>query len=107
MTAINLAVDCVAPRKGLPKALLAVEPQFRYLIQQQKKYGFLVFFNINICRTNIKDVKLLTETAPRTGSEPTITSSRRPSSSHDKEHYKHQDFTPRDHRIIRRGRRAP
>ncbi len=63
VAAINLAVDCVASRKGLPKALLNIEPQFRYLAEQQKKYGYLVFFNINICRNNIRDVKLLTEIA--------------------------------------------
>jgi MoaA/NifB/PqqE/SkfB family radical SAM enzyme len=63
VAAINLAIDCVAPRKGLPKALLSIEPQFRYLVERQKKYGYLLFFNINICRTNIKDVKLLTEIA--------------------------------------------
>jgi MoaA/NifB/PqqE/SkfB family radical SAM enzyme len=63
IAAVNLAVDCVAPRKGLPKALLNIEPQFRYLIERQAKYGYLVFFNINICRTNIKDAKLLTEIA--------------------------------------------
>ena len=63
VAAINLAVDCVAPRKGLPKALLNIEPQFRYLVAQQKKYGYIVFLNINICRNNIKDAKLLTEIA--------------------------------------------
>ena len=63
VAAINLAVDCVAPKKGLPKALLNIEPQFRYLVERQKKYGYLTFFNINICRNNIKDVKLLTEIA--------------------------------------------
>jgi MoaA/NifB/PqqE/SkfB family radical SAM enzyme len=63
VAAINLAVDCVAPRKGLPKALLSIEPQFRYLVERQKQYGYLLFFNINICRTNIKDVKMLTEIA--------------------------------------------
>ena len=63
VAAINLAVDCVSPRKGLPKALIAVEPQFRYLVKRQPRYGYLVFFNINICRTNIRDVRLLTEIA--------------------------------------------
>lgn len=63
VAAINLAVDCVAPKKGLPKALLNIEPQFRYLVEQQKKYGYILFFNINICSTNIKDAKLLTEIA--------------------------------------------
>jgi MoaA/NifB/PqqE/SkfB family radical SAM enzyme len=67
VAAVNLAVDCLAPRKGLPKALLAIEPQFRYLVRQQKKHGYLVFFNINICGTNLKDVKLLTEIAHENG----------------------------------------
>lgn len=34
---INLAVDCIKPRKGLPKALMQIEPQFRYLVEKQKK----------------------------------------------------------------------
>ena len=63
VAAINLAVDCLSPRRGLPKALLAVEPQFRYLVERQSRYGYLVFFNINICRSNLRDVKLLTEIA--------------------------------------------
>jgi MoaA/NifB/PqqE/SkfB family radical SAM enzyme len=63
VAAINLAVDCIAPRKGLPKALLNIEPQFRYLLKRQKEYGYLLFFNINICRSNLKEVKLLTEIA--------------------------------------------
>jgi molybdenum cofactor biosynthesis enzyme MoaA len=63
LAAVNLAVDCVAPRKGLPKALLSIESQFRHLVEQQSRYGYLLFFNINICRTNLKDVKLLTEIA--------------------------------------------
>lgn len=63
IAAINLAVDGLAPRRGLPKALLSVEPQFRALVERQAKYGYLVFFNINICRTNLKDVRLLTELA--------------------------------------------
>ncbi|MBW1709725.1 MAG: radical SAM protein [Deltaproteobacteria bacterium] len=63
VAAVNLAVDCVSPRKGLPKALMSIEPQFRYLIEKQTKYGYIIFFNINICRTNLRDVKLLTEIA--------------------------------------------
>jgi MoaA/NifB/PqqE/SkfB family radical SAM enzyme len=63
VAAVNLAVDCIAPRKGLPKALLAIEPQFRYLVERQKKHGYLIFFNINICGSNLRDVKLLTEIA--------------------------------------------
>ena len=63
VAAVNLAVDCVAPKRGLPKALMNIEPHFRYLVEQQEKYGYILFFNINICRTNLKDVRLLTEIA--------------------------------------------
>ena len=63
VTAVNLAVDCIAPRKGLPKALLNIEPQFRYLVEKQKNDGYILFFNMNICRSNIKDVRILTELA--------------------------------------------
>jgi len=63
VAAINLAVDCVQPKKGLPKALMAIEPQFRYLVRQQKRYGYILFFNINITSENLKDVKMLTEIA--------------------------------------------
>ncbi|MHA1360813.1 MAG: radical SAM protein [Candidatus Helarchaeota archaeon] len=63
VAAINLAVDCIQPKKGLPKALMAIEPQFRYLVKQQERYGYILFFNINITSENIKDVKMLTEIA--------------------------------------------
>jgi len=67
VAAVNFAVDCVEPKPGLPKALMAVEPQFRYLVKQQEKYGYIVFFNMNITSKNIKDIKLLTEIAHDNG----------------------------------------
>lgn len=91
VTAINLAVDCVAPRKGLPKALLAIEPQFRYLVQQQKKHGFIIFFNINICRTNLKDVRLLTEIAHQNGIGTDYHLIEPPQQMANVGHYKHPD----------------
>jgi MoaA/NifB/PqqE/SkfB family radical SAM enzyme len=91
VAAINLAVDCVAPRKGLPKALLSIEPQFRYLVERQKKYGYLVFFNINICRTNIKDVRMLTEIAHQNHIGTDYHLNERPHSFVDLDHYKHQN----------------
>jgi radical SAM protein with 4Fe4S-binding SPASM domain len=89
LAAVNLAVDCVAPRKGLPKALLAIEPQFRYLIERQKKYGYLVFFNINICRTNIKDVRLLTEIAHQNSIGTDYHLNEPPHGFVDLDHYRH------------------
>jgi len=91
VAAINLAVDCVAPIKGLPKALLKIEPQFRYLVERQKKYGYLPFFNINICRNNIKDVKLLTEIAHQNKIGTDYHLNEPPQSFVEINHYKHHD----------------
>lgn len=91
VAAINLAVDCVSPRKGLPKALLNIEPQFRYLVERQKKYGYLTFFNINICRNNIRDVKLLTEIAHQNKIGTDYHLNEPPHSFVDTSHYKHHD----------------
>jgi MoaA/NifB/PqqE/SkfB family radical SAM enzyme len=63
VAAVNLAVDCVEEISGMPKNLVKIEPQFKYLVKQQEKYGYLVFFNINITRKNMEDVKRLTEIA--------------------------------------------
>jgi len=59
----NFAVDAVDEKPGLAKALTPVRKYFDYLIRKQYKYGYAVFFNINICRNNLEDVKQLTEIA--------------------------------------------
>ncbi len=64
---VNLAVDSVEDRKELPKALNPIRSYFEYLIKKQYVYGFSVFFNINITRINLADVRLLTEIAHDVG----------------------------------------
>lgn len=64
---VNLAVDSVEDRRELPKALAPIRSQFEYLIKKQYVYGFSVFFNINITRINLEDVKRLTEIAHDNG----------------------------------------
>ena len=59
----NLAVDVVNEKPGLPKALAPIRAYFDYLVKKQYRYGYTVFFNINICRNNLDDVKELTEIA--------------------------------------------
>ncbi|MGC8795284.1 MAG: radical SAM protein, partial [Bryobacteraceae bacterium] len=59
----NLAVDVVKERPELPKALEPIWPYFNYLIKKQYVYDYAVFFNINITRINLEDVKQLTEIA--------------------------------------------
>jgi MoaA/NifB/PqqE/SkfB family radical SAM enzyme len=64
---VNFAVDAVDVKPGLPKALKPVRKSFDYLIQKQYSYGYTVFFNMNICRTNIEDIKQLTDIAHDNG----------------------------------------
>ena len=63
MATVNFAVDTVAEKPGLPKALNPVRKYFEYLIRKQYRYGYTVFFNMNICRTNLEDIQQLTEIA--------------------------------------------
>lgn len=63
MGVFNLAMDVVDEKPGLPKALNVIRPTFEYLLKKQYKYGYLVFFNICICRNNLDDVRQLTEMA--------------------------------------------
>ncbi|MBI4444747.1 MAG: hypothetical protein HY645_02460 [Acidobacteria bacterium] len=63
MAVVNLAVDTVNEKPGLPKALNAIRSNFEHLVRKQYRYGYIVFFNINIFRNNLEDVKQLTEIA--------------------------------------------
>ncbi|GMR04427.1 MAG: hypothetical protein BMS9Abin23_0324 [Thermodesulfobacteriota bacterium] len=60
---VNLALDTVEEKPGLPKSFERVRPQFEYLVRQREKYGYIVFFNINITSDNMEDVRRLTEIA--------------------------------------------
>ena len=59
----NLAVDAVDEKPGLPKALTPIRKHFDHLVKRQFRYGYSMFFNINICRNNLDDVKQLTQIA--------------------------------------------
>ena len=63
ISVINLAVDAVDHHKGIPKYLNRIKSQFQYLATQQQKYEYITFFNINITKHNLKDVKALTNIA--------------------------------------------
>jgi MoaA/NifB/PqqE/SkfB family radical SAM enzyme len=64
---INFAVDSIKEKPGLPKALEHVRSYFDYLVRRQYRYGYTMFFNTNICRTNIDDVKELAKIAHENG----------------------------------------
>jgi MoaA/NifB/PqqE/SkfB family radical SAM enzyme len=63
VSVINLAVDAMDRYQGIPKYFNRIKSQFEYLIQQEKKYQYITFFNINITQNNAPDVKALTEIA--------------------------------------------
>jgi len=50
-------------KPGLPKALVPARKNLEHLIRKQHVYGYMVFFNINICRNNHDDVRQITEYA--------------------------------------------
>jgi MoaA/NifB/PqqE/SkfB family radical SAM enzyme len=64
---VNLAVDSYDVKPSLPKSLVPIRHHFDYLVKKQYRYGYTVFFNINICRNNLEDVKQLTEIAHDNG----------------------------------------
>ena len=57
----NLAVDAVDEKPDLPKALNPIRKHFDHLVKRQFRYGYSMFFNINICRNNLDDVRELTQ----------------------------------------------
>jgi len=59
----NFALDSWDEKPGLPKALIPVRKNLEHLMRKQYAYGYMVFFNINICRNNTGDVRWLTEYA--------------------------------------------
>jgi len=64
---VNLAVDAWDIKPGLPKAMVPIRHYFDHLVRKQYKYGYSVFLNINICRNNLNDVRMLTELAHDNG----------------------------------------
>ncbi len=59
----NFALDAWDEKPGLPKALVPVRNNLEYLLRKQYVYGYMVFFNMNICRNNLEDISRLTEYA--------------------------------------------
>ena len=58
---VNLAIDCVDEKPGLPKALKPIRSYFEHLAKRQRHYGYTVMMNINVTHINMNDVKELTE----------------------------------------------
>ena len=63
ISAINLAVDSVDKRPGIPEYFNRIRSQLEYLVEMQQQYNYITFLNINITDENVDDVKRLTEIA--------------------------------------------
>jgi MoaA/NifB/PqqE/SkfB family radical SAM enzyme len=59
----NVAIDAWVEKPGLPKAVVPIQKNLEHLMRKQHVYGYMVFFNINICRNNLEDVRRITEYA--------------------------------------------
>jgi MoaA/NifB/PqqE/SkfB family radical SAM enzyme len=59
----NFALDSWDLKPSLPKALVPAKSNLEHLMRKQYVYGYMVFFNINICRNNLEDVRMLTDFA--------------------------------------------
>ncbi len=59
----NFALDAWDEKPGLPKALVPASKNLDYLMRKQYVYDYMVFFNMNICRNNLEDIRKLTEYA--------------------------------------------
>jgi MoaA/NifB/PqqE/SkfB family radical SAM enzyme len=67
VSTINLAVDAVGGYEGIPKSFNRIERQFECLVEKEEQYGYITFLNINITQKNLKDARVLTEIAHRSG----------------------------------------
>jgi len=63
VSVFNFAVDAWDEKPSLPKAVVPVRKHLDHLLKKQYVYGYMVFFNINICRNNTEDVRQITEYA--------------------------------------------
>ena len=59
----TFALDSWELKPSLPKAFIPSQTNLEHILRKQYVYDYLVFLNINICRNNLEDVKLLTEYA--------------------------------------------
>jgi MoaA/NifB/PqqE/SkfB family radical SAM enzyme len=59
----NFALDSWDLKPSLPKALVPARENLEYVLRKQYTQGYMVFFNMNICRNNLQDVRQLTDYA--------------------------------------------
>jgi len=89
----NFALDAWDEKPSLPKAFVPAQRNLEHLMRKQYVYGYMVFFNINICRNNLEDVRLLTEYAHANRLATDYHINETPMLEQD-EHFKHLDDNP-------------
>lgn len=52
----NFALQAWGLKPSLPRALVSARNNLEYVLRKQYVYDYTVFFNINICRSNLEDV---------------------------------------------------
>ena len=59
----NFALDSWDLKPSLPKALVPARENLEHVLRKQYVHRYMVFFNMNICRNNLQDVRQLTDYA--------------------------------------------
>jgi MoaA/NifB/PqqE/SkfB family radical SAM enzyme len=89
----NFALDTWDVKPGLPKALVPVRANLEHIIRKQYVYGYLVFFNMNICRNNLEEIRQVTEFARENRLATDYHINETPMLEQD-EHFKHLEENP-------------
>jgi MoaA/NifB/PqqE/SkfB family radical SAM enzyme len=89
----NFAMDAWDLKPGLPKALVPARKNLEHVLRKQYVYGYMVFFNMNICRNNCEDVRQLTDYAHEHRVATDYHINETPMIEQD-EHFKHLDDNP-------------
>jgi MoaA/NifB/PqqE/SkfB family radical SAM enzyme len=89
----NFALDSWNLQPSLPKAVEPARKNLEYLLRKQYVYGYMVFFNLNICRNNLEDVRKITEFAHESRVATDYHINETPMIEQD-EHFKHLDENP-------------
>jgi MoaA/NifB/PqqE/SkfB family radical SAM enzyme len=89
----NFALDAWDLKPGLPKAVVPAQKNLEYVLRKQYVYDYLVFFNINICRNNLEDVRMITEFARERRVATDYHINETPMLEQD-EHFKHMNENP-------------
>ncbi len=89
----NFALDSWDLKPSLPKALIPSQRNLEHVLRKQYVYNYMVFFNMNICRNNLEDIKLLTEYAREHRVATDYHINETPMIEQD-EHFKHMEENP-------------